>query len=179
MMPSRDDCRKEQCSSADQQYSRILHRWSIEPHGFFDDARSNHELLRVSTEFLIGRIIRTSENQDLHQFWCDGVDFVHFKRDGLTFRFGGGCIFSDKKADAMWLAPFGLSVRYASDLLDLPVEMSLRLGHRDAVDTISRRYATGRRGYRLYAISHALYGSRPTQDEDWALVENVATFPMG
>ena len=37
---------------------------------------SNHQTLRVATEFLIGSVLKRSDNPLLHEYWCDGTDFV-------------------------------------------------------------------------------------------------------
>jgi len=169
MIPSRDDCRKENCRSSDQQFSRILRRWQHEPLASFDDVASNHQALRVATEFLIGSILKRSDNLLLHEYWCDGTDFVETSCDAHRYFLGGGCKFSDRYANAMWLAPFELSLNYSPIDLDMPSSLVLRLGHFGAEHTISKRYPTGRT-YRLYAMAHALYGNRPTNDNDWAAV---------
>ncbi|TWU49014.1 hypothetical protein Poly51_49180 [Rubripirellula tenax] len=172
--PTRDDCRTENCLNADEQFSRILHRWRDCPYGSFDDTTSNHEALRRATEFLIGRVLKRSSNPSHHEYWCDGTDFVQTNRDDHRYYFGGACIFSDRHANAMWLGPFELSLAYSPTDFGMPTSVTLRLGHVCREHTISRRFPTGRT-YRLYAIAHSLFGDRPSDDAGWAA--NVTLCP--
>lgn len=176
--PSREDCRKENCISADQQFARILRRWHAEPLALFDDDTSNHQALRVATEFLLGRIFKQANNTLLHEYWCDGTDFVQMSSDQFTYFLGGGCIISDRHINTMWLAPFELSLAYTPNDLDKPSSLSLRLGHLDTEHTISRRYPSGQK-YRLYAMAHALYGRRPIDDSEWAAIVLLDPYPRG
>ena len=78
MYPTADEGHNGNCSEADQQFSHILWRWAAEPFGFFDATESNHERVRTAIEFLIGPLLKRSADASLHEFWCDGVDFVGF-----------------------------------------------------------------------------------------------------
>ena len=166
--PTVDDCRKENCISADQQFSRILRRWRNGPFASFDDEKSNHQVLREAVEFLIGRIVKRSKDLLHHEYWCDGAEFILASHENENYCFGGACIFSDRHANAMWLAPFELLLTYSPIELDIPSSVILRLGHVSDEHPISRRYPTGRT-YRLYAIAHSLYGNRPSNDKGWAV----------
>lgn len=173
-MPTREDCRKESCSSADQQFSRILRRWGACPFGAFDDDTSNHHALRTATEFLIGRVLKRSTDSTHHEYWCDGTYFVQTNHQDYHFYFGGACALSDRHANAIWLGPFELSLEYLPTDLEIPSSVTLRLGHICSEHTISRRYPTGRK-YRLYAIAHSLFGERPNTECGWAV--NITLCP--
>ena len=178
MTPTRDECHKDACSSLDQQFSRILRRWSAEPFGEFDDDCSNHQKLRKAMEFFICPIIKRAPKAGLHEFWCDGLDFVVWSRAEHSCFFGGACIYSDRHCNSEWLAPFELRIEYDEQDFDCPSSVDLRLGHADQSDQISKRYPSGRR-YRLYAMAHCLYGSRPDSLSDWAIHVNLSPFRIG
>jgi hypothetical protein len=176
MIPTPEDCHKDVCSNADQQFARILRRWAALPYGEFSERESNHQRLRVAIEYqMFQRVLERSLDSTLHEYWSDGVEFVEWKVSECSYYFGGTCIFSDRHAQTMWLAPFELRIEYDPKEIDCPSSVDLRLGHRDPVDCISKRYKTGRE-YRLYALAHSLYGSRPQKTEDWAAHVNLTPY---
>jgi hypothetical protein len=168
MIPSPEDCSKESCRDAEQQFARVLRRWAALPYGEFNERESNHQSLRIAIEYqMFQRVLERSSDSTMHEYWSDGVEFVESKVLDCSYYFGGSCIFSDRHAQTMWLAPFELRIEYDPNDLDCPSSVDLRLGQRDPVDCISKRFKAGRE-YRLYALAHSLYGSRPQQVEDWA-----------
>ncbi len=82
--------------------------------------------------------------------------------------------YSDQRANAMWLAPFELSLAYSPTDFGIPTSATLRLGHVCRKHTISRWFPVGRT-YRLYAIAHSFFANRPSSDDGWAA--NVTLCP--
>lgn len=179
MTPTPEECHKDACTSADQQFSRIVRRWATEPLGRFDEQSSNHERLRRALEFLIQPILMQSPDSSVHEFWSDGIEIIEFSHSPMTYYFGGACVFSDRNSNAMWLAPFEMNINYELNELDRPRSVELKLGHRDPNDRLSRLYPSGRGGYRLYAMSHCLFGNRPKNNHDWAVYVNLLTYNGG
>jgi hypothetical protein len=167
MFPTPADCHKDNCSDNDQQFSRIVRRWASDPLGQFGDRESNYQRLRVAVEFFICPVLKLSADATLHEYWCDGVDFVAWDSTDDNYNLGGACIISDRHCNTMWLAPFELDICYDQSLIDCPASVVLRLGHRDPEYLFSRKYPAGRQ-HRLFAMTHFLYGGRPTVDAGWA-----------
>jgi hypothetical protein len=173
--PTPDDCRKENCDSPEQQDARVLRRWAADPFGRFDTSRSNFEEVRLSLEFMIGRLLRLSDAPTLHEFWCDGVEPVVYSVVESDYAFAGACILSDHEANLMWLAPFELQIAYLQGC-DWPAMASVRLGHRDTEHRFDRSLVCGRE-HRLYALSHWIYGDRPNSIDAWAVSLDFAPYP--
>lgn len=176
MTPTSKECHKDFCVSADQQFSRIVRRWAAEPLGQFEEGYSNHERLRSAIEYFIQPILKQSPDESVHEFWSDGVELIESFASSTVYFFGGACIFSDRHANWMWLAPFELRMDYNPHATDCPSSVDLKLGHRDLNERISKQYPTGRKGYRLYAMSHCLYGNRPKSNENWAVHVNLSPY---
>ncbi len=157
--------------------------------GFFDAGQRSHLESLMMIAVIIkncGKRWNSSSAQSsncapkagLHEFWCDGLDFVVWSRAEHSCFFGGACIYSDRHCNSEWLAPFELRIEYDEQDFDCPSSVDLRLGHADQSDQISKRYPSGRR-YRLYAMAHCLYGSRPDSLSDWAIHVNLSPFRIG
>ena len=174
-IPTRDDCRKENCTSADQQVNRVLRRWLAEPLGRFDEQWSNLHRVRISIEFLIGRVLDRSPDAALHEYWSDGVDLIHHEASLERFDFGGACILSDRHASAMWLVPFEMRIDYL-DPAGHPTALRLRVGRADSRHLFDRSLQAGRE-HRLFALSHAIYGGRPTDPSSWAMTVDLDPYP--
>ena len=173
--PSVDYCLKEHCDSSEQQEARLLRRWASDPYGRFDDSGSNFQIVRVSLEFMICRLLNLSSDPRLFEYWCDGVEpVVHNVLQG-DYSFAGACILADTESTAQWLAPFELHIAYPHDV-EWPSEVSLRIGHRD-VDRLFDRSLCCCRQHRMYALSHWIYGSRPSKLESWAINVNLTPYP--
>ncbi len=179
MPPTPDDCHPDRCDSPDHRFARLVRLWHAEPFGLFSEYKSNHAVLRVATEFLICRIIKRAANPALHEYWSDGVEFIEFSKNPTCYYFGGACIFSDRHCNWMWLAPYELTVHFATDTADMLSAVSLRLGHAAKDDPISKAYEVKRREYRLYTMAHALYGARPNCDADWAVALDIDPYLAG
>lgn len=89
-IPTPEDCDKNACSNSDQQFSRILRRWAALPYGKFSECESNHQRLRVAIEYkMLGFVLKKSSDPTLHEFWSDGIEFVEWRINDLSYFFGG------------------------------------------------------------------------------------------
>ncbi len=174
-IPTPDDCRKENCDSAEQQDARVMRRWVAEPYGRLNASWSNFQGVRLSLEFMIGRLLQLSDAPALHEYWCDGVEPVVHTSTNDDYSFAGACILADRESTAQWLAPFELQIVYPPGC-DWPLMASVRLGHRDAERLFDRSLGCCRE-HRLYALSDWIYGARPNSREAWAICLDLDPYP--
>ncbi len=173
--PTREACQIENCDSNEQQDYRVLQLWLADPHGRFDVRSSNFDRVRSSLEFMLGRLLRKSNETRIHEFWCDGVEIVEHVATADRFQFAGACIISDKEANTMWLAPFELSIEYR-EFEEWPSAAMVRVGHADASCTFDRSLPCSRE-HRLFALSHWIYGERPRSLSEWAISVELDPYP--
>lgn len=125
--------------------------------------------------FMMRPLLRLSDDVSLHEYWCDGVDLVYHRVIANSFAFAGACILSDAVANSMWIVPFEFQIDFA-DNDEWPACVSLNLGHHDTNSLFDRTLKCGPE-HRLYALSHCVYGNRPSELSDWAIRVDLNPYP--
>ena len=158
----------DDCTSIEEQRSRVFRRWLADPTGRYDERWDNERLVRLAIEFWVQALFKRSADHRIHEFWSDGIQYLECPSRQITdLQFSGTSLFSDRFANQEWFAPFELDMRYSSEIANSPEALSIRFGLRDPALPIAK-IPMGDRLNREKIVSD-IHTNRPTEPCGWAV----------